>query len=175
MAYFNLLAAVPEADIARLRGDPSFLLSPSLVSGCSHLLAYWVEARPLGALLARALDGGEVIVAELWHPLRPPLVHGPTAVRELAELVSAEVAGLALTDDDWLMTEVGRLLRVFRHAASAGECVVSALDSPADATRANRVRLLWPAPKDTPNQALQKAAPHSSLLSWLRSLAWRYR
>lgn len=145
MAYFNLLAAVPEADIVGLRAAPAVLLSPSFVSGCSHLLAYWVETQPLGGLLGRALDGGEVIRSELWHPLRPPLVHGPAAVRELAERIGAEVAGLVL-DDDWLAGEVGRLLRVFRHAAGAGECVVSALDRPADAARADRVRLLWPVP-----------------------------
>ena len=73
MAYFNLLASVPEKDVERLRADPAFLLRPTLVSGASHLLAYWIQIQPLGGLLARALDGGEVIRPELWHPLRPPL------------------------------------------------------------------------------------------------------
>ena len=143
VAYFNLLAAVLEADIVRLRADPAVLLQPSLVSGASHLLAYWVKAQPLGGLLARALDGGEVVRRVLWHPLRPPLVHGPAAVRELAEQIGAAVDAGAVADDDWLAGEVGRLLRLFRHAAGAGECVVSALDGPADAERASRVQALW--------------------------------
>ena len=33
--------------------------------------------------------------------------------------------------------------KAFRHAAEAGECVVSALDGPDDAERASRVRGLW--------------------------------
>jgi hypothetical protein len=143
VAYFNLIASVPEADVERLCGDPAFLLRPSLVAGASHLLAYWVEAQPLGGLLARALDGGEVIHPELWHPLRPPLTHRPAAVRELAGGIAAAVEAGAAADDDWLTAEVSRLLRVFRHAAGAGECVVSALDHPADAARAERVRSLW--------------------------------
>ncbi len=154
MAYLNLLAAVTEADLARLRADASVLLQPSLVSGASHLLATWIEDQPLGGLLWRALDGGQVIRPELWHPLRPPLVHGPAAVRELAEQVGALVDGLAIVDDDWLAAEVGRLLRMFRHAAGAGECVVSALEPPADAARADRVRWLWAVPPLSPRQAL---------------------
>jgi hypothetical protein len=173
VAYFNLLAAVPEAEVVRLRAEPAALLQPSMVSGASHLLAYWVEAQPLGGLLARALDGGEVIRPELWHPLRPPLVHGPAAVRELAAQVSAAVAGLALADDDWLAAEVGRMLRVFQHAAGTGECVVSALDPPADAARGDRVRWLWAAPQDAPNQAPEPTPPHNGFLGWLRSLVRR--
>jgi hypothetical protein len=113
------------------------------VSGASHLLAYWAEAQPLGGLLARALDGGEVIRSDLWHPLRGPLAHHPAAVRELAEQIAAAVDAGAVAGDDWLAAEVGRVLRLFRHAAEAGECVVSALDGPADAERASRVRALW--------------------------------
>jgi hypothetical protein len=145
VAYFNMLAAVPEADIARLRADPGELLRPSMVSGASHLLAYWVQAQPLGGLLARALDGGEVIRPELWHPLRTPLVHGPAAVRDLAEQLGTAVDAGVVTEDDWLAAEVGRLLRLFRHAAGADECVVSALDGPADAERVQRVQSLWQA------------------------------
>jgi hypothetical protein len=143
MAYFNLLASVSEADLDRLRGNPAFLLRPSRVSGASHLLAYWTEAQPLGGLLARALDGGEVIHPELWHPLRVPLAHRPAAVRELADQIAGAVGAGGVVDDDWLATEVGRMLRLFRHAAGAGECIVSALDGPSDPERAGRVRLLW--------------------------------
>ena len=143
MAYFNLLASVHETDVERLRGDPAFVLRPSIVSGASHLLAYWAGAQPLGGLLARALDGGEVIHPALWHPLRDPLAHRPAAVRELADQIAAAVDATAVAGDDWLAAEVGRLVRLFRHAAAAGESVVSALDRPGDRQRASRVRLLW--------------------------------
>jgi hypothetical protein len=148
LAYFNLLASVPESDVERLRRDGSALLQPSLVLGASHLLASWVQVQPLGGLLRRALDGGEPMLTGLWHPLRPPLVHRPAAVQELARLIDAAWAGALRTaplpDNDWLVVEVDRLLRLFRHAAGAGECVVSALDAPADQERARRVRPLWP-------------------------------
>jgi hypothetical protein len=158
MAYFNLLASVPESDVERLRRDWSALLRPSLVLGASHLLAYWVQVQPLGGLLRRALDGGEPIHAELWHPLRPPLFHRPAAVRELAPQIDAAWAeALRVTPlpngDDWTAAEMGRLLRLFRHAAGAGECVVSALDAPADQERARRVRPLWPAQWDGPERS----------------------
>jgi hypothetical protein len=149
LAYFNLLASVPVSEVERLRRDGLALLRPSLVLGASHLLAYWVQVQPLGGLLWRALDGGEPMHAELWHPLRPPLVHHPAAVQELAREIDAAWAealrSAPLPDNDWLAVEVGRLLRLFRHAAEAGECVISALDTPADRERARRVRHLWPA------------------------------
>jgi hypothetical protein len=49
--------------------------------------------------------------------------------------------------DDWLAAEVGRLLRLFRHAAGAGECVVSVLERPPDPERAGRVRVPFPLPE----------------------------
>jgi hypothetical protein len=143
VAYLNLLASVPEADVVRLRADAAVWLRPSRVSGASHLLVTWVDAQPLGRLLWKALDGGELIRPELWHPLRPPLVHSPAVVCGLAEQVAAAVASGAVAGDEWLALEVGRLLRLFQHAAGAGECVVSALDHPADVDRASRVRHLW--------------------------------
>lgn len=152
LAHFNLLASVPEPDVEQLRRDPSALVRPSLVLGASHLLAYWVQVQSLGGLLQRALDSGEPIHGELWHPLRPPLVHRPAAVRELIDSIDAaweEVRrGESIPDVDWLAIEVGRLIRLFRHAAGARECVISALDAPADQERASRVRLLWPAQWD---------------------------
>jgi hypothetical protein len=119
VAYFNLLASVPEPDVEQLRRDASAYARPSLVLGASHLLASWVQVQPLGGLLRRALDGGEPTHPALWHPLRPPLVHRPAAVRELARQLDAaweEARGQGPPpDDDWLAVEVGRLLRLFRN------------------------------------------------------------
>ena len=102
MAYNNLFASVSGTEVARLREDASVLLRPSKISGVSHLLATWVEVQPLGKLLQRALDGGDVIRPELWHPFRPPLVHDPAVVAELAEQVAVAVATGTFADDDWL-------------------------------------------------------------------------
>ena len=147
MAYLNLLASASEADVERLRRDPLFVVRPSLVLGTSHLLGYWVQVQPLGGLLGRALDGGQPLHPELWHPLRAPGYHPPAIVAELAEAVGRAweegIAAAPLPDGDWLAVEVVRLLRVFRHAAGAGECIISALEAPADHERASRVRIPW--------------------------------
>lgn len=147
MAYFNLLASVPEPDIKRLCQDPTLLVRPSMVLGASHLLGYWVQVQPLGGLLGRALDGGQSLHPDLWHPLRPPGFHPPPVVAELAMAIGqaweTAIGSHPLPDSEWLGVEVGRLLRVFRHAATSDECIVSMLDSPADQERSSRMRPLW--------------------------------
>jgi hypothetical protein len=148
LAYFTLLASVAEAEVDVLCREPSALLHPSLVLGASHLLSYWVQVQPLGHLLHQAIDGGELLHRELWHPLRPPMFHRPPDVLLLAEQLGEAWEATKPNqpqDDDggWLVAEVSRLLRLYRHAAQAGECVVSALDRPADEERARRVRIPW--------------------------------
>jgi hypothetical protein len=98
-------------------------------------------------LLNEAVDGGELLHEVLWHPLRPPMFHRPIQVRSLAERVEAawESAKADMPQDDagWLVAEIGRLLRLYRHAAAAGESVVTALDLPGDEQRAQHVRIPW--------------------------------
>lgn len=153
MAYLNLLASVPEPEVERLRQDPSFVVAPSLVLGASHLIGYWVQVQPLGGLLGRALDGGQALHPDLWHPLRPPGYHPPPVVAQLSQGIDDAwrlvLAGQPPEDVEWLSFEVDRLLKVFRHATGSGECVVSALEAPADEERASKVRLPWsPAAKE---------------------------
>jgi hypothetical protein len=147
LAYFTLMASVAEADVEAFRQDPSLLLQPTLVSGASHLLSYWVKIQPLGQLLNEAVDGGELLHGELWHPLRPPMFHRPPKVRSVAELIDAAWEGVKaqMPQDDggWLVIEVNRVMRLYRHAAAAGECVVTALDLPGDQERSRRVRIPW--------------------------------
>jgi hypothetical protein len=153
LAYFTLMASVAEAEVDALRQDPSLALHPSLVSGVSHLLSYWVKIQPLGQLLNEAVDGGELLHGELWHPLRPPMFHRPLKVLSLAHQVEAAWEGVQaeMPQDDggWLVAEVNRLLRLYRHAAAAGEGVVTALDLPGDERRARRVRIPWEASTTT--------------------------
>jgi hypothetical protein len=137
------MASVAETEVDAFRQDPSLILRPSLVSGASHLMSYWVQVQPLGRLLNEAVDGGELLQGELWHPLRPPMFHRPLKLRSLAEQVEIAWEGVPQDDGGWLVAEVSRLLRLYRHAASLGECVVTALDSPADYERARRGRIPW--------------------------------
>jgi hypothetical protein len=147
LAYFTLMASVAEAEVDALRQDPSLDLHPTLVSGASYLLSYWVKVQPLGQLLNEAVDGGELLHGELWHPLRPPMFHRPIKVRSLAEQIEAAwesvKADMPQDDGGWLVAEISRLMRLYRHAATAGECVVTTLDLPGDEERARRVRIPW--------------------------------
>ncbi len=157
MAYLNLLASVPEVDLERFRGNRESAggtensepagrtenreewLRPSLVVGVSHLVASWISIQPLG----QALDGGNRVHPELWHPLRVPLFHTPNEVRQLATEVDAAIDPSEIAGDIWLTHELGQVRRLFRHAAGRGECVVSVLQPPVDPERASRVRMLW--------------------------------
>ncbi len=86
MAYLNLLAAVDPKQVANLRDDPSFRLTPSRVEGVSHLLGNpgWITHQLLVSVLAEALDGGELLIGLLWHPLRVPKYHRPSEAGALA-------------------------------------------------------------------------------------------
>lgn len=148
MASFTLMASVAEADIDAFQRDPARDLHPSTVSGASHLLSNWVQLQPLGRLLTEAVDGGEILHTELWHPFRPPKFHRPARVGAIVNQLNAAWASAKVQipdehDGGWLVMEVNRALRFYQHAATAGECVVTALESPGDPERAQRVRIPW--------------------------------
>lgn len=146
MAYLTLVAAVPEDGVAAIRADERTVLEPTMVKGVSHLLAYWIQAQPLGELLARVIDGGEVLSDTFWHPLRPPLLHHATEIASLTdELVSAwtTMHDVPKHVDEWLGFEMTRLLAVMKHARDSGAALITALELPADSERAQRVRIPW--------------------------------
>jgi hypothetical protein len=122
-------------------------MRPSRVTAVSHLIGMggWVEAQPLQSLLSRALDGGELLAASLWHPLREPVYHTPENVRDIALLLSeawdAFRAEYSLPEDDWYRSEIGKAVALFNYAADRGEGVVSILQPPFDAERARRVKI----------------------------------
>ena len=173
VAYLNLLASVPEPEVERLRHDPSYVVAPSLVLGVSHMIGYWVQVQPLGGLLGRALDGGQLLHSVLWHPFRSPCYHRPPIVadlsRDIGDAWNAAIAGQPPEDHEWLSFEVDRLLRVFRHATGTGECVVSALEAPVDEERASKVRLPWSSAAP-PNLAMQQTRPDSKIFGVFKRL-----
>ena len=152
MAYLNLLAAVDPEQVAQLRGDSGFRMTPSKVVGVSHLLGNpgWVTHAPLVAVLAEALDGGELLTGSLWHPLRVPMYHPPGEVLRLAppleEVWGATLAKWPLPKDDWYRIEIEKVLAAFHHAATVGEGIASILDPPFDQKRASRVVIPLVAP-----------------------------
>ncbi len=163
MAYLNFLLSVPEEQVDALRKDASILLTPTKLTGVSHLLGYWVKVKPLEKLLGEVLDGGEIVNAVLWHPLRAPMFHRPEAVKDLyIRLVEAwkdvlSTPATAEGDFDWYKSEMSRLLTLLEHAANRNECVVSVLEPPADPERANRTRIPFKRGADSP----QPEGPHA--------------
>ena len=147
MAYLTYLAAVTTEDLALYRRGDISVMSPTFVSAASHLLAYWVTAQPLGAILQEAIDGGEVLRQDLWHPLRVPRVHPAPATARLYRALSdslsvaLKAAPEPIAPDDWYQAEIDRVRRTFEHAANHDRCVVSYLQPPADVERGSRVKL----------------------------------
>jgi hypothetical protein len=151
VAYLNYLASVSFPDVATLQADPTFLLRTSKAVGVSHLIGYWVQVQPLGSLLGDAIDGGVSLNDSFWHPLRPPSYHSPEKVQSLHTRLSESWQHTLesmpeLPQDDWYRLEIEKVLRLFRHAAEHGECVVRVLEPLADPERGDRVHLPFAAP-----------------------------
>jgi hypothetical protein len=94
-------------------------------------------------VLAEALDGGELLIGLLWHPLRVPKYHRPSEAGALAsnldQVWGATLADWHLSDNDWYRIEIEKVVAVFRHAVAVGEGVASVLQPPFDQERASRV------------------------------------
>jgi hypothetical protein len=103
------------------------------------LTAYWVKAQPLGDLLVEAIDGGEPLREDLWHPLHPPAVHGPAEVRRISDRLGGAWAQAVESGLDYPEGEIKPVLDIFAHAALHNECIVRFLDRPMDEEQANRV------------------------------------
>jgi hypothetical protein len=108
-------------------------------------LAYSVQEEPLGKLLGQAIDGGEPLRDDLWHPFRSPLVQTLETVKtcwlQLSEAWSTVLRRKEVAEDDWYKIEITKVLEIFQHASRSTECIVSALAPPADFDRAKRVRI----------------------------------
>jgi hypothetical protein len=134
MAYMCLLGSVPESQVLAMRADAGVKLQPSLLIPVSHLIAYWVVIQPLGGLLGKAIDGGEMLNENLVHPFRSPSYHNPESARMLyAALTAAWQEAIRdkssdVGSDTWYRMEIGKALQAFGHAAGRGECLVNAIE-----------------------------------------------
>src|SRR5262249_45952092 len=113
---------------------------------CSHVLATWVTITPLNHVLREAIDGGQLLRADLWHPFRVPVFHSKTTVRRLhQELLAALDRAIQengpAPPDDWYGRQIANIVELFSHAADQGEAVVSFLDRSQDEERAQRVSI----------------------------------
>jgi hypothetical protein len=145
VAYMTYLAAVsaPEMDAYR-EGEQASV--GSMVVGVSHVIASWV-VQPLGKILAEAIDDGEPVSVDAWHPLRAPVWVAPSEVAMRANALSQEWAlvsssGGAGDPSDWYHQEIQKVVDLYQHAAAAGSGVVSCLEAPHDRQRARSTTLV---------------------------------
>jgi hypothetical protein len=133
MAFLNLLASVSQRQVTAIQKDESAWTESALVVAVSHLLAYWVQAQPIGRLLGEALDGGQQLRGKFDHTLRGPVYHTPEQVRALGrELRDARQAARADAEASRELDGfqgIDKVLRLFAFASDRGDCVISFLDS----------------------------------------------
>ena len=146
MAYLNFLAAVAPDRVVAYRENRSLSLNSSLVIHVSHLLSYWISTQPVGKLLGQAIDEGEALAADMWHPLRPPKIHSIESVQSLALALASSWEDIArsstvIQDDDFFRPQINSVVNLFRHAAEQRENVVSVLERPSDIERAKRIEI----------------------------------
>ena len=145
MAYLTLIASIAESEIARFREGSVEAMAASKIEYVSHYLAYGVPEEPLRQLLGQAIDGGEPLREDLWHPFRSPLVQTLETVKtrwsQLSEAWSTVLRRIEVAEDDWYKIEITKVLDIFEHASRNTECIVSALEPPADFDRAKGVRI----------------------------------
>jgi hypothetical protein len=137
-SYVVTLAAVPAEQIDQLRSAArgradDLVLTASRVETCPHdLLA--LEVSPLDRVLSEALDIGQPLRSDAWHPLRAPVVVDPETV--MARSMALDEACRAAADEmggmmaEVLGDDIERVRRLYAHAGRRGEAVVSFLSAP---------------------------------------------
>ena len=146
MAYSTLLASVADDQVIAFQEGSQSILEADLSIRCSHALTSWVRPNDLRDLLRRAIDGGQSLRADLWHPLRAPAWHPSRSAIEveskLRKVWNEQLEKLGpLNPSDWYGVEIAKVLKVFGHAAASHNGVVSFLEPPSDDARAKRVSI----------------------------------
>jgi hypothetical protein len=146
VAYSTLLASVADDQVISFQEGGRSMLEADLSIRCSHLLTSWVRPNDLRHLLRQAIDGGQSLRADLWHPFRAPAWHPSKAAIEIESRLRTvwnerlEKFG-PLDPRDWYGVEIAKVLKVFGHAAASQNSVVSFLEPPSDGARAEKVSI----------------------------------
>jgi hypothetical protein len=144
MAFAALLASVPDDQVVAFREERRRLLEADLLIRCSHVLTSWVQPTELRDSLRQAIDGGQNLRCDLWHPLRKPVWHPSIAIAEIEPQLRRVWNDLLMKHGpadpkDWYVIEISKVLHLFRHAFLSHSGVVSFLDQPMDHERAAKV------------------------------------
>ena len=144
-SYRTVLASVPTDVVDRYRtGAADAPLAATCVRECSHDITA-TEIQPLGSVLAEALDTGQPLRNDGWHPLRAPIAVDPETV--MARSMKLEHAWVEAEPElggmmaEVLGADIDSVRDVYAHASSHGEMVVTFLSAPDDAEKATRTLL----------------------------------
>lgn len=143
MAHSALLASITDDQVIDFREGRRSILEAGLSTRCSHALTSWVRPDDLRDLLRQAIDGGQSLRADLWHPFRAPVWHPAASASEieskLRKVWNYHLGKSPLDPSDWYSIEITKVLTVFGHAVSSHSGIVSFLEKPSDDARAKRV------------------------------------
>jgi hypothetical protein len=142
MNYIATLASVSAEAIDRYRtGAATADLPVSRIEECPHDLIE-MEIQPLGRVLAEAIDIGQPLRNEGWHPLRAPVVADPETVMARAmkledawQKAEPQLGGMMA---EALSPSINRVRALYAHAAAKNEAVLSFLSAPDDESKAAR-------------------------------------
>ena len=142
--YAISLASVPVDQIDRIRrhhdSRAHIDLVATRVEHCPHDLT-GIELFPLGTVLAEAVDIGQPLRNDGWHPLRAPIVIDPETVT--ARAMRLDAAYGAVADElggmmaEVLGADIKKVIDLYAHASARGEAVVSFLSAPTDHDQAS--------------------------------------
>jgi hypothetical protein len=146
MAHSILLSSVADEQVIAAREGRRSTLEAGLSISCSHLLTSWVRPDDLRKVLRQAIDGGEILGTNLPHAFRPPLWHPSTSTSEIESKLrkvwneQQEMAG-SVDPSDWYVVEIGKVVKLFGHAANSHNGVVSFVELVAVDEHARRVSI----------------------------------
>jgi hypothetical protein len=135
VGYINVLFAVPEKQVRAIQADSGQLLHPPSVVSVGHVWWLSEEAQPLIDLIGEVLDGGLLLSPSYRHPLRSPVYHEPSRVRDLETQLAFAwqqpfAAQYRAEQGVGVRHQFEQILDLFRRASARGECVVSVLLPP---------------------------------------------
>ena len=127
MAYSCYLASVPTDRVLEIRTPQDVSRVSSRVVWVSHYIS------PASKEITEAMDGGDELDTDTWHPLRGFMTHHQDDVGRILDDLEALVQKMKspkhpLHSDDFVAEHLAKVVELFQHARSSGESIVTLLD-----------------------------------------------
>ena len=127
MAHLCTIASVPDHLVREIRNPADLLRVASKFAYASHYIAASAPE------IKQAIDGGTPLDTDTWHPVRGFMLNDPAAVFDHTQRLKRLIEEMAtpthrLHKDDFIHTELAKVVVLFRHASLTGESIVTCLD-----------------------------------------------